>query len=212
MGEILVRTLMSILFLLVCMPLVFYFDPGLVPWLSPNLLATIALVLVFMSFGTMAFFHTRLSLDLVLRFTRRMKHGRRRKLFGLYRDIRGAVQLLYKAPASVVYVFLESGASLLALYAIVPALFLGLGGSFDWLIVMGRMIFLNLLLYFAPTPGGSGIAEGGFVVLFGELLPTGTVGILAVVWRILAEYLPFSIGCYYTIKVFGGGFLAKQLK
>ena len=77
---------------------------------------------------------------------------------------------------------------------------------------MGRMIFLNILLYFAPTPGGSGIAEGGFVLLFSEFLPSGTVGIIAVAWRIIAEYLPFSIGFYYTIKVFGREFLTKQLK
>lgn len=82
-------------------------------------------------------------------------------------------------------------------------LFWGLGIAVDWPTVMGRMIFLNLLLYFAPTPGGSGIAEGGFVLLFNDYLPPGTVGILAVAWRILAEYLPFSIGFYYTIKVFG---------
>ena len=56
------------------------------------------------------------------------------------------------------------------------------------------------------------MAEGGFVVLFGELLPAGTVGVLAVAWRILAEYLPFSLGFYFTIQVFGRDFLAKELK
>lgn len=77
---------------------------------------------------------------------------------------------------------------------------------------MGRMCFLNILLYFAPTPGGSGIAEGGFVLLFGDLVPAGTVGIAAVVWRIIVEYLPFTIGFYYTVKVFGKDFISKQLK
>ena len=109
-------------------------------------------------------------------------------------------------------VFLESALSLLALYSMVPVLFMGIGVSTDWLQVLGRMIFLNVILYFAPTPGGSGIAEGGFILLFGPLLPPGTVGILAVAWRIVAEYLPFAIGFYFTIKVFGQDFLAKQIK
>lgn len=209
---VLVRTIMSILFLLIAMPVVFYFDAGLVPWLSPDLLAVIAIVLVLASIGGLAFFRTRMSLYWTLRITRRMKHGRRRKLFGLYHDIRNAVGLLSQSPAKVICVFLESGASLLSLYAVVPALFLGLGAAVDWGLIMGRMIFLNLLLYFAPTPGGSGVAEGGFVVLFGELLPAGTVGVLAVAWRILAEYLPFSLGFYFTIQVFGRDFLAKELK
>ena len=72
------------------------------------------------------------------------------------------------------------------------------------------MIFLNMLLYFTPTPGGSGIAEGGFVLLFSETVPQGTVGIVAVCWRLIAEYIPFLIGFYYTVKVFGGTFLRKK--
>ena len=72
------------------------------------------------------------------------------------------------------------------------------------------MIFLNMLLYFTPTPGGSGIAEGGFVLLFSGTVPQGTVGIVAVCWRLIAEYIPFLIGFYYTVKVFGVTFLRKK--
>ena len=92
-----------------------------------------------------------------------------------------------------------------------PFLMMGLGVEADWYTVMGRMIFLNMLLYFSPTPGGSGIAEGGFVLLFSETVPAGTVGILAVSWRLIAEYIPFLIGFYYTITVFGRDFLNRQL-
>jgi uncharacterized membrane protein YbhN (UPF0104 family) len=130
----------------------------------------------------------------------------------LYRDTRGAVFLLLAAPLGMLRVFFESALSLLALYSMVPVLFLGLGVAVDWPLVLGRMIFLNIFLYFAPTPGGSGIAEGGFVLLFNEVLPPGTVGILAVAWRIVAEYLPFAIGFYFTVKVFGRDFLRNQLK
>ena len=72
------------------------------------------------------------------------------------------------------------------------------------------LIGINMLLYFMPTPGGSGIAEGGFVLLFTDIVPAGTVGIVAVCWRFIAEYIPFLIGFYYTIKVFGAGFLNKK--
>ncbi len=209
---VLVRTLLSILFLLICMPVVFYYDPQLIPWLSPSLLALVALLLLAVSFGGMFFLRTRLSLALVIGITKRMRTGndRKRLIFHLYRDLRAAVALLWAAPVGVIQVLVESGLSLLALYAIVPMLFLGLGAAVDWPVVMGRMIFLNLLLYFAPTPGGSGIAEGGFVLLFNDFLPAGTVGVLAVAWRILAEYLPFAIGFYYTIKVFGSEFLSRR--
>lgn len=44
--------------------------------------------------------------------------------------------------------FIESGISLLGIYATVPMFFLGMNIQFDWLQVMGRMVLLNLVLYF----------------------------------------------------------------
>lgn len=119
--------------------------------------------------------------------------------------------MLSTAPLRMLRVLVESAISLLFLYSVVPVLFMGMGAQADWLRILGRMIFLNIFLYFAPTPGGSGIAETGFIWLFKDFVPSGTVGIAAVTWRMFAEYLPFSIGLYYTIRVFGRGFLTKQL-
>ena len=55
-------------------------------------------------------------------------------------------------------------------------------------------------------------AEGGFVLLFSDTVPAGTVGIVAVCWRLIAEYIPFLIGLYYTLTVFGRDFLNRQLR
>ena len=209
---VLIRTLMSIMFLFVCLPLIFAYDPGLLPWITPQTLIVASSALIMAGGAGVWFLRSQLSLRLLRRFTRRTGRARRHQIFALYRDTRGAVFLMISAPKSMLRVFGESAASLLALYAVVPVLFLGLGVPVDWPLVMGRMIFLNILLYFAPTPGGSGIAEGGFVFLFGGLLPPGTVGVLAVAWRFFAEYLPFSIGLYFTIKVFGRDFLMTQPK
>lgn len=209
---VLIRTIMSIMFLFVCLPLVFAYDPGLLPWIPPAVLVAVSLAFVFAGAAGVWFLRSPWSLRVLRRFTRRLGRARRHRFFSLYRDTRGAVFLLLSAPLSMLRVFAESAASLLALYAVVPFFFLGLGAAVDWPLVLGRMIFLNILLYFAPTPGGSGIAEGGFVILFSELLPPGTVGIIAVAWRIVAEYLPFAIGLYFTVKVFGRDFLFEEKK
>jgi len=42
-----------------------------------------------------------------------------------------------------------------------------------------------------------------------EHVSAGTVGIVAVCWRLIAEYLPFLIGFYYTLAVFGREFLRR---
>lgn len=209
---VVVRTILSILFLMICLPVVFYYDPGLMPWISKTILATVSAAIVIGIFMAIWLFRTNLLSSLLVLFTKHLSHNRRRRIFSLYRDVRGAVFMLSSAPLSMLRVFFESAISLLALYSVVPILIMGMGVPIDLQFIMGRMIFLNILLYFAPTPGGSGIAEGGFIVLFSEALPSGTVGIAAVAWRILAEYLPFVIGLYFTIKVFGRDFLKNQIK
>lgn len=208
---VLIRTIMSILFLFVCLPLVFAYDSGLLPWLSPKVLLAASFITIGGAAAGIWFLQSGASLRVLIFFTKRLKPASRKRVFALYRDTRGAVFMMLAAPLGILRVFAESAASLLALYSMVPILFLGLGIAVDWPLVLGRMIFLNILLYFAPTPGGSGIAEGGFVLLFNEVLPPGIVGVLAVAWRIAAEYLPFCIGLYFTIKVFGRDFLMSQL-
>lgn len=209
---VIVRTLVSIFFLLCCMPIIFYFDNNLLPWLSPEQLTIISIVVILCILLLFGAFKTTFPSYIVIKLTKRFSYQRRRSIIAFYRDLRAAVLLLSSAPLSMLRVFIESGLSLIALYSVVPILFLGLDAKVDLLLIMGRMCFLNILLYFAPTPGGSGIAEGGFVLLFSDLVPAGTVGIAAVVWRIIVEYIPFTIGFYYTIKVFGKDFISKQLK
>jgi uncharacterized protein (TIRG00374 family) len=206
---VLIRTIMSLLVLFTFLPLVFRYDPGLLPWIPPRILITASLVIIVCIVAGIWFLRSRLSPRLLYILTRRMKAAGRKRCFRLYYDIKNAVFMLLAAPLSMLRVFVESAFSLLALYSVVPVLFKGIGAQVDWALVLGRMVFLNILLYFAPTPGGSGIAEGGFILLFGELLPAGTVGVLAVAWRIVAEYLPFMVGLYFTIKVFGRDFLTS---
>ena len=207
---VIVRTLLSIFFLALCMPLIFLHDEGIVPGISNDVLMAITLA-AFLGIILIVISARRGYLDyLVVRLARRLRECRRRKLFALYRDTKSAISLLLDAPRQMLIVFIESGLNLLCIYAVVPCLLLGLGVvDADWYTVMGRMIFLNMLLYFSPTPGGSGIAEGGFVLLFAAVVPAGTVGIVAVCWRLIAEYLPFLIGFYYTITVFGREFLRR---
>lgn len=210
---VIVRTILSIFFLICCMPFIFMHDQGILPGVSNTTLMAITLtalvVIVLIVVGA-----RRGYLDyVVIRLSKRCNADKRKKVFAFYRDTKSAISLLSKSPKKMLLVFIESGLNLLCIYAIVPCLLLGLGVTHaDWYTVMGRMIFLNMLLYFTPTPGGSGVAEGGFVLLFSDTVPAGTVGIVAVCWRLIAEYLPFLVGLYYTLTVFGRDFLNRQMK
>ncbi|MCR5177303.1 MAG: flippase-like domain-containing protein [Anaerovibrio sp.] len=206
----LVRTVVSILFLACCLPFIFLHDEGILPGVSNEVMVyiagSVAVLLILLAYGIRnnAFDY------LALKIAKRMPRKWCKKFVDTYRDSKEGIKLLASSPLSMVRVFFESGLSLIFIYMIVPFLMLGLGATVDWLTVMGRMMFLNILLYFSPTPGGSGIAEGGFIYLFSSSVPPGTVGILAVSWRFIAEYLPFFVGLYYTVTVFGKKVLDKD--
>lgn len=206
---VLVRTMLSIVFLAIAAPLVLWLDGALSAWVPIEGVIAIAIGMIAMLIGGMVSVQTRVMRRLILWCIRRLSKRRRRSIWRLYCDVEVASSLIVSAPCKMIRVMVDTAISLLALYAIVPALFLGLGIEVDWITILGRMILLNLVLYFAPTPGGSGIAEGGFVYLFEGFLPNGTVGVLAVMWRILAEYLPFALGMYCSLKIVGSRLLAK---
>ena len=206
-----VRTVVSIIFLILCLPLIFWHDAHILPGVSNDRLGVLSFIVLLVLLLFFLAVRENLLNHLAVRIARKLALPRRRMFVNIYRDTQNAIRLLGSSPKAMLLVFIESGLSLIAIYAVVPCLLLGLGVyHVDWYTVMGRMIFLNMLLYFTPTPGGSGVAEGGFVFLFSEIVPAGTVGIIAVCWRLIAEYIPFLIGLYYTVKVFGAAFLEKK--
>ena len=206
---VLVRTLLSILVLFLFAPVVFWFDGNVLPGLSQEVMLAGSLALLLSMLAMPVFFRTSLPDALVLLLVRRLRRARRRRIVNLYKDVRNAVQLLGAAPGQMLLVLLQSAASLFLLYALVPALLWGLGGDGDFLTIMGRMVLLNILLYVAPTPGGAGIAEGGFVLLLQSLAAPGTVGVAALAWRVAAEYIPFGLGAIAVVQTFGRDFMKK---
>ena len=208
-----VRTIVSILFLACCMPFIFLNDEGILPGVSNNFMVCVGSALLVMLALLVYGIRYNLCDYMAVRISKRIaSHSMRRKFLKVYSDSKCGIQMLARSPHSMVRVFFESGLSLIFIYMVVPCLMLGLGAEVDWLTVMGRMMFLNILLYFSPTPGGSGIAEGGFVLLFSESVPAGTVGILAVAWRFIAEYLPFFVGLYFSITVLGKDILNQSME
>ena len=205
---ILVRTIMSIFFLIIMVPFFMEQDEAITSWIPLPIIVTVSLVFIAIPVTAIILMHTDYPERIIYYFSQYFKHERRRQAFQWYRDFRQAVYIMGKQPVMVLRAFIESGVSLTFIYLTVPCFFMGLQFSFDIVQVLGRMYLLNLVLYFSPTPGGSGIAEAGFVVLFNQLVPSGTVGILAVLWRFTAEYLPFVLGACITLRAFGSNVLS----
>jgi hypothetical protein len=67
---------------------------------------------------------------------------------------------------------------------------------------ISRSILLFFLMWFMPTPGGAGIGEGIFFVLFTGIAPMNVLGIAAILWRFFFQYFKAVIGGFLTFRHF----------
>lgn len=207
---VLIRTVFSILFLVLMLPIIFLYDPMDVPYISRDMLLIFSILAVLATLiGTYAL-QTKYMRQFVYTMANRFKANKTKDWLAKLETLNQGFGLLYRKPWQSFVVFIESGLSLICLYCIAPALMFAFTTDVPIVQVLDRMIVLNLILYFAPTPGGAGVAEGLFVMLFAPYVPVGTVGIVAVAWRVVAEYVPFFIGMYGTLTLYGRQFVARE--
>lgn len=70
----------------------------------------------------------------------------------------------------------------------------GLGVDAPYLTTVAVQAVLNFVLYLAPTPGGSGIAEVSAGALMALVMPVALVAPFTLVWRFLLGFAPAAAG------------------
>jgi uncharacterized membrane protein YbhN (UPF0104 family) len=87
-----------------------------------------------------------------------------------------------------------AGVQCAARYAIMSAVFAALGIAVNPF----RALVLQWLVHAAgaitPTPGAAGGTEAGFLLLFGSLIPTSTLSVAVLAWRVLTVHWPLAVG------------------
>jgi uncharacterized membrane protein YbhN (UPF0104 family) len=63
--------------------------------------------------------------------------------------------------------------------------------------VLETQLSLIFLIYFAPTPGSSGLAEGASMLMMDGAMPTGFVPYYNLLWRCSTLYLPALAGLLF---------------
>ncbi|MDR1916726.1 MAG: flippase-like domain-containing protein [Synergistaceae bacterium] len=92
---------------------------------------------------------------------------------------------------------------LLAQLSVMPCMIWSIGFEvmyFECVLIQALFLFL---LYFIPTPGGSGAAEGGAALVFSLFVPWNVAGMLGVGWRLLTEYTGIFFGAIVAAKSIG---------
>ena len=86
-------------------------------------------------------------------------------------------------------------AQMLAYFTVAFFVFKAIGaGSADLLLVLTAAACVWLASAFIPLPGGSGSAEGMFVLFFATIYRDSSVGVALLLWRFVTFYLPIIVG------------------
>lgn len=96
--------------------------------------------------------------------------------------------------------------------SIMPCLIMAAGFHVSYMQCMLAEALLIFMLYFVPTPGASGAAEGGAAAVFGLFVPWNLAGVMAVAWRLLSEYTGVTLGTFIAIRLLGWGGVDEVMK
>ena len=102
------------------------------------------------------------------------------------------MRFVFSIPITVVVFFNKYFTAYLAARA------LGLDTGLVELMVL--QMFLHILLYFFPTPGGSGAAEVASAVVMQSLIPSALLPAYTLLWRTSIMYFPVLIGGIILIR------------
>ncbi|WP_149777379.1 lysylphosphatidylglycerol synthase transmembrane domain-containing protein [Ruegeria intermedia] len=90
---------------------------------------------------------------------------------------------------------------LVTLFAFPALLLVLLDYDVDWMTVIGTMSVVTFLMYFAPTPGGAGLAELAFAGFMASQMAPADLLLVVFAWRFLVIYLGMGIGMVVSAYV-----------
>jgi len=94
---------------------------------------------------------------------------------------------------------------LLALFSVLPVLMSAVGLPFRYMQTIAVQAVFMFILYFVPTPGASGVAEGGGALLHSILMPVNMAGIMSIICRFFTDYLSIFMGVVVVVRMLGWG-------
>ncbi|MBW2558669.1 MAG: flippase-like domain-containing protein [Deltaproteobacteria bacterium] len=89
---------------------------------------------------------------------------------------------------------------LLLLFSFSVVLVRTLGYQVPVLTVLAFQVVVTFFMYFAPTPGAAGVAEGGYGLLFAQLVQKQDITLLTLSWRFLTIYVGVLIGIFVIYR------------
>lgn len=207
-----IRTVLAVLFIFCATPILLLTLPGAEEAAERNgavVEALVVCVALYAAFFLVLLFKPHwLSLPLI----RSLNGLRRVHLISASRHYRWRIRLVREtrrftdgfrqyfqgSPVDILASWAMTAVFLLALFSFPAFICWALGYSLDYWLVVGRMVIITFIMYFSPTPGASGIAEGVFGHFFSGSLIASHLVLVIVVWRALTIYVGMAVGLIVT--------------
>ncbi len=150
----------------------------------------------------MALVDAFLALPARLRLVReeRIRHWHFRARREMVRFSRAVRSFFRKPRTDAMLALVFTALFLLALFSFPALLLQSLGYSIDYPTCLGLLIVTTFVMYFSPTPGAAGIAEGVFGLFFAGLVLPGDLLLTILAWRFLTIHLGMLIGIPVTLR------------
>ncbi|MFQ5630255.1 MAG: YbhN family protein [bacterium] len=124
---------------------------------------------------------------------------------GAIKQYQGSCMLfMRKHCLSIVNVFLITGLYYLLKLHLAYVILLGLGIEIDYFTALALLALLRFILYFSPTPGGSGIGEISIAALMSSLLPMYLLPVYTILYRFFLLFLPAAFGAWVLLSELKG--------
>lgn len=216
----LMRTMLTILILSLAVPLALMLDPdilegspflkGLVFYVFIIILATWAFVIFTILKPDVIKKYSRVIVLWLRRFNIMTSNRRVIKIFQwLDREIDNYIlnfRLAFNTGKLwLIIAVILSVMHLLALFTVLPVLMSAVGLPFRYAQTIAVQAVFMFILYFVPTPGASGVAEGGGALLYSILMPENMAGIMSIICRFFTDYISIFMGIIIVIRMLGWG-------
>lgn len=109
--------------------------------------------------------------------------------------------ILRQHPTLFLWSFMITTLLYLNKYCLQYVILLGLGIPASLFQVISVQVLIQFMIYFAPSPGGSGFAEAGIAVLFARIVPSGILPVFTLLQRSFLLFVPAMIGAYTVISL-----------
>jgi uncharacterized protein (TIRG00374 family) len=215
-----IRTVLATIFFFIATPIIILTEPSLSQVLpKQTILFYVSLFsIIYFSFFYIVIFKNRLLKKLVyniLRFIKNKKIISKNKFRSLSQNLFEEIDIFsnnlnYFLKGDKKYIIATVMSTLLFLlteFSFSVILIIGLGYDVSILSIILLQVVVVFSMYFAPTPGATGVAEGSFSLLFARFVDSSEIVPLIFAWRFLTKYIGIIIGMilFFIGFIRGGG-------